>query len=108
MGVELVAAGTLCSFLGTVLCVLGALTQDGGAGDRLGLFDADTVLDACVDERARNVFLAQAGAVDSASTVYCRQYPSGFRVQGLGFGVWGLGLKVQGLGFGVWGLAFRV
>ena len=27
----------------------------------------------------------------------------GFRVRGLGFGVWGLG----GLGFGVWGLGFR-
>ena len=35
----------------------------------------------------------------------------GSRVQGLGFGVWGLGFRygsrVQGLGFGVWGLGFR-
>ena len=30
----------------------------------------------------------------------------GFRVWGLGFGVWGLGSRVSGLRFGVWGLGF--
>jgi hypothetical protein len=30
------------------------------------------------------------------------------RVQGLGFGVWGLGFGVQGLGFGVWGSGLGV
>ena len=35
----------------------------------------------------------------------------GFRVEGLGFGDWGLGplgFRVEGLGFGVWGLGLRV
>ena len=32
----------------------------------------------------------------------------GFRVWGLGFGVWGLEYRVWGLGFGVSGLGFRV
>ena len=39
----------------------------------------------------------------------------GFRVQGLGLGVWGLEFRALGLGFGVqglglriWGLGFRV
>ena len=36
----------------------------------------------------------------------CRRL--GFRVWGLGFGVWGLGFRVCGLGFRVWGLGFRV
>ena len=31
----------------------------------------------------------------------------GFRVQGLGFGVWGLGFRVWGFGFGVSGFGFR-
>ena len=29
-----------------------------------------------------------------------------FRIQGFGFGVWGLGFEVQGLLFRVWGLGF--
>ena len=32
----------------------------------------------------------------------------GFVVKGLDFGVQGLGFRVRGLGFGVWGLDFRV
>jgi len=32
----------------------------------------------------------------------------GFRVQGSGFGVWGLGVRVQGSGFRVYGAGFRV
>ena len=32
----------------------------------------------------------------------------GFRVQGVGFRVWGLGFRVQGVGFRVWGFGFRV
>ena len=33
---------------------------------------------------------------------------SGFRLRGLGCGVWGLEFGVWGLGFGVWGLGFGV
>ena len=29
-------------------------------------------------------------------------------IEGIGFGVWGLGFWVEGLGLGVWGLGFRV
>jgi len=73
MRVEIVAAGAVIVFLGTTLCVLGALVKDDGAGDRLALFDAHEVVDAVLVERALLVASTQAGAVETASAVRNRK-----------------------------------
>ena len=73
MHVELIAAGAAIAFLGTTISVLGFLVQDDGAGDRLPLFDARKVVGAALDERARNVALTQAGAVETYPSVESRR-----------------------------------